>query len=98
MLIWTSPHVTHLTSIFLIERIHAGEVDGQRFEGSRQTHAALGALHAAAGAACTRARGGCGIVALPAHVYNRDDRRGCCGAETADDGLNSECRALLNNI
>ncbi len=90
-----SIHVTHLTSIFLIKWIHAGEVDGQRFKGSRQTHAALGALHAAASAARTRARGGRGIVALPAHVYSRADRRGCCGAETVDDGLNSRVQSAL---
>ncbi len=87
--------MTHLTSIFLIKWIHAGEVDGQRFKGSRQTHAALGALHAAASAARTRARGGRGIVALPAHVYSRADRRGCCGAETVDDGLNSRVQSAL---
>lgn len=70
-------HVTHLTSIFLIERIHARKVDGQRLERSRQTHAALGALHTAGGAARTRARSGRGIMALPAHVYCRGEWRGC---------------------
>ena len=34
-----------LTSIVLVEGVHAGEVDGQRLEGRGQADAALGALH-----------------------------------------------------
>lgn len=34
-----------LTGVLLVEAVHAGEVDGQRFEGGRQAEAALRALH-----------------------------------------------------
>lgn len=34
-------------------------------------------------------------MALPAHVYSLADRRGCCGAETVDDGLNSRVQSAL---
>lgn len=50
-----------LTSIFLIEGVHAGEIDGQRLERRRQAHLALGALDAHP---WSRGRG---VIPLPAH-------------------------------
>ncbi|TNN64566.1 hypothetical protein EYF80_025193 [Liparis tanakae] len=50
-----------LTSVLLIEGVHAGEIDGKRFEGRREAHLALGVLDTHPG---DRSRG---LVPLPAH-------------------------------
>ena len=39
-----------LTSVVFVKGVHAGEVDGERLEGSREADAALGPLHVQPGA------------------------------------------------
>lgn len=54
-----------LTFLLLVEGVHAGEIDGQRFERGRQAHLALGAMDAHPGSC------GGGVVPLPAHGDRR---------------------------
>ena len=65
-LLTTSPPA--LTSVLLVEGVHAGEIHGQRLERGRQAHAALGALHAAVSSS-SAGRSGAAIVALSAHGH-----------------------------